>query len=76
MSVLRRIYKTSFIDCFNKDIDANNIQILANNLKELRTSVLVKINPKLAYRYYYFELPSTIRKIINIFLFSVKCKQN
>lgn len=76
MSILRRINRVSFMDCFKNEIDVKNIAMLARDLKESRTSVLVKINPKLAYRYYYFELPSTIRKIINIFLFSVKCKLN
>jgi hypothetical protein len=76
MSILRRINRASFMDCFKNDMDVKNIAMLARDLKESRTSVLVKINPKLAYRYYYFELPSTIRKIINIFLFSVKCKPN
>ena len=72
ISLLKRIYKYSYIDCFNQDIDVENITILANDLRELRTSFLVKINPKLAYKYYYFEISSIMRKIINIILFKVK----
>lgn len=72
MSLLKRMYQYSFIDCFRKDIDVKNIAVLANNIKELRTSKLVRIHPKLAYKYYYFELPSIIRKILNIILLTVK----